>query len=73
MSRLITRRRTKPGVQFKMEHRNELTEHYFNQGYQQKEILSSLLLIHDQKLEAKLQTVDTNTCKERSNKEERGI
>ena len=36
-----------------MEDRNELIEHYCNQGYQQKEILSCLLLIHDQKLSSR--------------------
>ena len=38
---------------FKMEDRNELIEHYFNLGYQQKEILSCLLLIHDQNLSSR--------------------
>ena len=40
---------------FKMEDRNELIKHYFNLnlGYQQKEILSCLLLIHDQNLSSR--------------------
>ena len=34
-----------------MEDRNDLIEHYFNLGYEQKEILSCLLqLIHDEDL-----------------------
>ena len=36
-----------------MEARNDLVEHYFNLGYKQKEILSRLLLIHDQKLSSR--------------------
>ena len=41
------------GIHFKMEDRNDLIEHYFNLGYQQKEILSCLLLIHDQSLSSR--------------------
>ena len=42
------------GIHFKMEDRNDLIEHYFNLGYQQKEILSCLLLIHDQSQSSRL-------------------
>ena len=38
---------------FKIEDRNEPIEHYFNLGYQQKEILSCVLLIHDQNLSSR--------------------
>ncbi|KAK2553913.1 hypothetical protein P5673_024610 [Acropora cervicornis] len=36
-----------------MEDRNDVIEHYFNLGYEQKEILSCLLLIHDENLSSR--------------------
>ena len=36
-----------------MENRNDLMEHYFNLGYEQKEILSCLLLIYDENLSSR--------------------
>ena len=36
-----------------MEDRNDLIEYYFNLGYEQKEILSCLLLIHDENLSSR--------------------